>query len=197
MRIQGSIISGYTNERTGLFQPVDEQKNLILYGGADIVASLLSGSSGLRISSMYFQYINQASYSHTPAAITRESGRESFDLLTGADHIDYLRVPIFTTPHISPSPADTSLYTGNSVMFTATSANVGNAGSITGLTPAHNYFASTGANGASHIFSVALAATPDPRQPASDVLFSRLNLATPLTVIANSHPTIFWSIRIS
>lgn len=197
MQLTGTIISGYTNERTGLFSPVHEQKNLLLYGAADIVAGLLAGDSRLAPSHMYFQYINQAVYSHVPAAITRSSGRTDFDALTGADYVDYLRAPIVTTPRIVKSPATSLDYRGNNAMFTATSGSVGLVGAIDGLSSAGNYFAASGAQGASHIFSVALVAAPDAENPAADVVFSRLNLTTPLTVIAGSHPTIFWSIRIS
>ena len=197
MHLKGSIISGYTNQLTGLFSPVAEQDNLLLYGAADIMAGLLAGTAGNQVTHMYFQYINQSSYSYTPPAITRSSGRSTFDALTGLDYIDYLRAPIFTTPRIAKSPSNSTDYQGNSVMFTATSANVGQAGEISGLSTNPNYFAASGAQGASRIFSVALAAATDPENPAADKIFSRLNLATPLTVLAGSQPTIFWSIRIS
>ena len=197
MHINGSITAGYTNSNTEIFHPVITQKNLLLYGAADIIAGMMSGSGGYQISHMYFQYINQTENAYTPEPINRSSGRSNFTQLGGSSNIDYLRVPILTTPRISKSPANSSDYNGNNVMFSATTASIGTVGNLSGASSVPKYFNSIGDNGPSRIFSVALVSARDIEDPASDVIFSRLNLVSPLTVIVGAHPTVYWSIRIS
>jgi len=197
MHINGSITAGYTNSNTEIFHPVIAQKNLLLYGAADIIAGMMTGSSGYQISHMYFQYINQGIYSYSPPSITRSSNRADMLTTIGSSNIDYLRVPILTAPRVSKNPSDSIDYNGNHIMFSATTASVGTVGNIKGSSSTQYYFSSDGVNGVSRIFSIALVAARDIEDPSSDIIFSRLNLNTTLTVIAGAHPTVYWSIRIS
>jgi hypothetical protein len=196
MEFTGHVTAGYKNKRTGLFTPVLEQKNLILYGAADIVAGLLNGDNTLRLSHMYFQYQNTSGDVTITPSLDRSSGRADFSptALTGAgpDYEDWLRVPSVTQGRIFQSPTGSANYAGNNLYLTATSAA---APAQVGNSPAHNYFAASGGNGPSKIFSVALVSAPNPNDSSTDKIFSRLNLITPLTVLAGSHPCMFWSIR--
>lgn len=199
MHLTGSIVAGYTSDKTKNFSPVFKMNNLVLFEAADIITGLLNGDNSLRLSHMYLQYTNTNSYTYSPEAITRSSGRADFDALTGAspDYIDYLRVPIWSQGRFSKSPAETENYESNVLSLVATTASVGAIGEISGLSPAGNYFAASGDQGGSYIFSAALVSAPHPENPSADKVFSRVNFATPLEVLAGSQPTIWWSIRIS
>ena len=55
MHIVGRVQAGYTNPNTGIFSEVVDQKNLIVYEAADIMASLITGDYTRQISYMYFE----------------------------------------------------------------------------------------------------------------------------------------------
>lgn len=202
MHIVGRVQAGYTNPNTGIFSELIDQKNLIVYGAADIMASLISGDHSYKISHMYFEYINSPNGStYVPPTITRNDGRSYFDNFTGVgtngEKLDYIRVPIITSPKIFKSPAQSQEYSGNAVYFNATSAAVGSVGAIAGESPSKRYFSSNGVDGPSSIYSVSLVSTPNAEHASQDKVFSKLNLSTPLTVLSGSNPTIYWSIRFS
>ena len=202
MHIVGRVQAGYTNPNTGIFSEVVDQKNLIVYEAADIMASLITGDYTRQISYMYFEYINSPSGStYTPPAVTREDGRSYFDNFSGVgingEKLDYIRVPIITTPKIFQSPSQSPEYTGNAVYFSTTSAAVGAVGGIFGQSSSQRYFSSNGLDGPSNIYSVSLVSATNPNHAAQDKVFSKLNLSTPLTVLSGSNPTIYWSIRFS
>jgi len=193
MHAVGQIQAFLTSMRTGRTTEVLKQKNLIMYQAADVMAGLLAGDRSKTISHMYFQYENTNS---TPTAIptlTRASGRDDFDGISGvAPAQDWLRVPLVTTPRISRIPDNSEVFGGNAVMFAATSAS---SPSMSGESPAHNYFASSGVNGPSKITSVALVAAPTPSNNLNDLVFSRVNLQTPLTLPAGFYLTIYWLVK--
>jgi hypothetical protein len=202
MHIVGRVQAGYTNPNTGIFSEVLDQKNLIVYEAADIMASLITGDYKRQISYMYFEYINSPSGStYVPPTITRNDGREYFDNFTGVglngEKLDYIRVPIITTPKIFNSPPQSEEYSGNAVYFNTTSAAVGAIGGIRGESPSNRYFSSNGIDGPSNIYSVSLVSAYNPDHASEDLVFSKLNLSTPLTVLSGSNPTIYWSIRFS
>ena len=192
MRATGEITACYQNIRTGRITPVLRQKNLILFEGADIMAGLLAGNPLLVPSYMYLQYHNTSGTVLTPPAITRGDGRSYFNSITGTSpKQDWLRIPIITTPKVLVTPDDSSDYQGNGVIFTGSSAA---SQTLLGESPAHNYYAASGANGPSNVFALALAAAPVPQNGALDKLFSRINLTTPLAMQPGSHLTFYWAI---
>ena len=195
MQLIATPTFGYTDAQTGHFSPMETQKNLIVYQAADIVAGLLAGNMSCKLSHMYFQYQNvNGSVSVTPT-LTQSSGIADFKAITGgAPYQDYLRVPIITTPMTFQSPSGSPYYQSNGVYVTASSAS---SPTMLGESPAHNYFASSGANGPSQIFAIALVSAGDPNSSAADKVFSRLVLSTPYPVLSGSYPTIFWSLQVS
>jgi hypothetical protein len=202
MHIVGKVQAGYTNTNTGIFSEVINQKNLIVYQAADIMASLIAGDRTRQISYMYFEYINSPNGpAYVPPAVTRHDGRSYFDNFNGTglngEKIDYLRIPIITAAKIFQSPVQSSEYSGNAAYFSATSAAVGTIGGITGQSPAKRYFSNNGPDGPSSIYSVSLVSAPNANHASEDQVFSKLNLSTPLTLLSGSNPTVYWSIRFS
>ena len=201
MHLSCEVLAGYRNNQTGLFSPVCEQKNLVLFEGADIIAALLAGDTTAQLSHMYFHYQNKPALSALsaglPPVLDRSMGRSSFAEITGAspNFEDYLRVPIITAPRPFRSPSDSVDYQANGLYLTATA---GASETMQGESPAHNYFGAGGDpdHGPSTIFDAALVAARDPKLPSLDRVFSRVTLATPLTFQEGSQPTIFWSVRI-
>ena len=197
MNLNCLVTAGYTNDKTGLFSPVSEQKNMVMYQGADIIASLLGGDQSAALSHMYFCFSNIGDT--TPPAIPSAldptmGGSWFYDNVNGANKYDWLRVPIITTPRVFRSPSNSTDYANNGLYLTATAAA---SETMAGESPAHNYFGPSGVNGPSTVFAAALVSAPNPASPTKDRIFSRVTLTTPITVVAGSQPTIFWSVRIS
>lgn len=198
VRLNCEVLAGYTNDKTGLFSPVSEQKNLVLYEGADIIAALLGGDTTAQLSHIYFHFQNKPAVSALsaglPPTLDRSMGQASFAEITGEtpEFEDFLRVPIITTPRPFRSPSDSTDYVANGIYLTATSAA---SETMLGESPSHNYFGVDAGNGPSTVFGAALVAARD-TLASRDRVFSRVTLATPLTFLAGSQPTIFWSLRI-
>jgi hypothetical protein len=182
----GNLIVGYRDAVTDVFTPVVEQNNLITYGGADIMAKLLSGDTRYVINGMYFQFKNSSD--HTGQTIDRTNKASYFHTLTGAN-TDWLRVPILTSGGISRSPIESVAYAGNSVTFVATTAAVGS----TGQSPEGSTFSQSSS---SKIFSLALVSMPykDDTLKIHDIVFSRADLANSIPAIDNSYIDVFWTI---
>jgi len=193
MKLNCIVTAGTTNDKTGLFSPICEQKNLVMYEGADIIAGLLAGQP-LQLSHMYFHYYNSGTV--TAPALNRTMGRSWFyDSIPGSGNVnstqDWLRVPIITTPKLFKSPSDSAYYNNNGIYLTATSAA---STSKTGES-SRNLAFSSDAN--SKVLAVALVSATDPSDYRKDKIFSRVNLGTAITVASGSQPTIFWSVQIS
>lgn len=189
MQAVGHVIGCYTNIKTGKETEVFRQKNLILYEGADIMAGLLSGDRKFFPSHMYFAYENKDSAPTAPS-FQRDGGTSYFSTLSeSVPTQDWLRVPIITTPRISVIGSN---YSGNAVTFSASSAS---SDSLRGESPEQNYFAASGVDGASRVYSVALVSATNPNTKSGDKVFSRLNLSSPLTVTSGHHLTFYWIIK--
>lgn len=184
--VRGEIVAGYRDISTNKFSPLIVQKNLVTYGGADIMAQLVAGNVKYAINGMYFKYENTTETPSGSAPSRELTVSDQYHNLTGADGIDWLRVPIITTGKIAPLPAE-SHYSGNSVTFVATTASV----ATTGISPEENPFNSSSN---SKIFSVALVAMPDSTNKISDIAFSMANLTSAIPAIANSYIDVFWTI---
>ena len=193
MKLNCIVTAGTTNDKTGLFSPICEQKNLVMYEGADIIAGLLAGQP-LQLSHMYFHYCNGDLVSPVSIGSDRTLGRSWFyNNIPGSLYPtqDWLRVPIITTPKLFKSPSDSANYNNNGIYLTATSAA---STSKTGESSANLAF-SSGAN--SKVLAVALVSATDPSNYRKDKIFSRVTLTAPITVASGSQPTIFWSVQIS
>lgn len=192
MQAIGRVIGCYTNQKTGRETRIFDKKNLILYEGADIMAGLLSGDRRFFPSHMYFVYENTNSIITSPPATTRADGRAFFASIAGSSpNQDWLRVPMISTPKLSIIGEE---YAGNVVTFSASSAA---SDTLEGESPAHNYFASSGGDGPSKVFSLALVSALNPNTNKDDKVFSRLDLDSPMSVLAGHHLTFYWTIKFS
>ena len=195
MNLDCTVIAGHTNDKTGIFSPVSTQHNMVMYQGADIIAALLSGDQSAALSHMYFHYSNDGDTTPTVPTLDRTMGGSWFyDYVTGVDYYDWLRVPIITAPRLFRSPSNSSNYTANGIYLTATAAA---SESMHGESPQGNEFGSGAVPSPSIVFAAALVSAANPSFPSQDKIFSRVNLVTPLTTVAGSQPTIFWSVSIS
>ena len=147
------------NPETGHVKMLVEQKNIIPYQGADVLARLLAGDEDYAPGAMFFEYENTAGSPTVPTPL-RSEGIDYYlsDLPLDANK-DYIRAPLVVSPAISASGSD---YNGNQVTFFAITS--GTSG-VHGRTFDHSVN--------SKVYGVALAATPTPTQYTQDLLFSR------------------------
>ena len=141
--------------RTKEVKKVIQRSNLVLYGGADILALLIAGNSNYKLNAMYIEFQNTGGVPVSPPSFNRSGGRLYYDGLTGAD---YLRVPILTSPALSKSSA---YYENNQAAFFAMTE---------GVAGVHG----TPFNTTSEVYGAALVATPDVGDQSRDIVFSRV-----------------------
>lgn len=191
MQLSAIVTPCYRNILTGKETPLFDQKNLHMFGCADIMARLLNGEMNYRISHMYFQYQNTNSSPSVNPTQVRSKTRASFDSISGGapNYEDWLRVPIITLGKIQKVPDTTEDYDGNAVIFNATSAA---SETMAGESPAHNYYASSGANGPSKIVAAYLVAAPKGSESKGDIVFSGVTLTSPVTMQPGHHISIYW-----
>jgi hypothetical protein len=194
----GTVVMGYRNRTTNVFSPFLTQKNLIMYGAADVMARLISGDSRYAISHMYYHYINTSSNPLPSPIGSRADGINFFENINGSTE-DWLRIPILTSAKIDKyydynvSGTYNDVYSGNMATFVASSASHPTQTGESNTDPL-NYFGNSGPNGPSKIIGVALACSPEPQNKYADIVFSRLSLNSPITVQENSYIDCFWSI---
>jgi len=143
--------------KTGHVKMLVEQKNIIPYQGADVLARLLAGDDSYVPGAMFFEFENTAGAPVVPTP-ARDEGIDYYLSGLGANQ-DYIRAPLIVTPAISASGSD---YDGNQVTFFAITS---------GTTGVHGETFDHTVN--SKVYGVALAATPEPSTYTSDRLFSR------------------------
>lgn len=148
------------DEKTGEIVQLVEQKNIIPYQGADVLARALSGNSSYGAGAMYFEYENTAGVPTIPSPQRDEDISYYLDTLNLSATKDYIRIPLVVPAGFSSSNSDR--YDGNQVTFFAMTS---------GTTGTHGKAFSNAAN--SKVYGVALAAAPTPAQYTSDLLFSR------------------------
>jgi hypothetical protein len=177
------------HKETGEKELLVDNKNLILYGGSDLLALSLGGFRNAKISNMYIGYLNIATGSPiTPTTIDKSySVPFSYYGQPGA-HEDkgYIRAPLAYAPTYQASTSD---YDSNQVIFTSVIS--ANQESTSG---ADFLFADDVSLTPSHIFEIALAAALDPATASSDIIFSRASF-TPITYDQNYNLSISWGIQ--
>ena len=175
--LEGFIKIWQTDPKSGDIKLLVDKRNLILKGGAKIIASALGGNTDSKIWGMYIGYSNDP----------------DFDLVTDAPAIDVdytNRFINFEAPlgflreqlTFSPTYMSTTGYESNTVFFS------------TMITSAHS---AGGAefNTSSQIYEVALISAADPTAALHDTVFSRTNF-NPVQYNSNYNFTITWGIRI-
>lgn len=164
-------------------QPLFEQKNLYLFGGADIVASLVARRPGYGIATMYLEYENLPTPSTpiVPPSYDRAGGVGYYSTLSAPR--DFLRIPLTIDPTIISS--DPLVYAGNQVTFLSISS-----GSIGqhGLPFDHTVN--------SAIFGAGLVASPVQDTQANDIVWSRAYFADRYVLKQMNHQIgVQWTLR--
>jgi hypothetical protein len=175
--LEGFIKIWQTDPKSGDIKLLVDKRNLILRGGAKIIASALGGNTDSKIWGMYIGYSND------PA----------FDLATDAPaiDIDYTnRFINFEAPlgflreqlTFSPTYMSTPGYEDNTVFFSTMITSANSAGGAE-------------FNTSSQIYEVALISVADPVVAIHDTVFSRTNF-NPVQYNSNYNFTITWGVRI-
>ena len=154
-----------------------DKKNLILKGGAKLIAHALGGDDTAKIWGMYIGYNNDP----------------DFDLVTDAPAIDVdytNRFINFESPSgflrekltFSPTYLSSAQYEDNTVLFSTMITSASTAGGAE-------------FNTSSQIYEVALISVTDPENATTDTVFSRTNF-NPIQYNSNYNFTITWGVRI-
>jgi hypothetical protein len=175
--LEGFIKIWQTDPKSGEIKLLVDKRNLILKGGAKIIASALGGNVDSKIWGMYIGYSNDP----------------NFDLVTDAPTIDVdysNRFINFESPlgflreqlTFSPTYMSTTGYESNTVLFSTMITSANSAGGAEFNTD-------------SQIYEVALISAADPTAALYDTVFSRTNF-NPVQYNSNYNFTITWGIRI-
>lgn len=168
---------------TNIIHKMIVKRNLILFGGADVLAALIAGR-GSAVNAMYMEYKNLASpgLSITPPAFDREGGISYYSGLSGSPDIDFLRIPLTVNPTIEASDV---VYGGNQVVFFGVSE---------GAVGFHGKSFLDTSNSA--VFGAALVAAADLGDQSQDVVFSRIYSGIDKVLKVAGHQIgVTWTIR--
>lgn len=168
---------------TNIIDKMIVKHNLILYGGADIMAALLAGR-GSPVNAMYMEYKNLASpgLSITPPVFDREGGISYYNGLSSSPDIDFLRIPLTVNPALEASDV---VYGSNQVVFFGVSE---------GTTGFHGKSFLDTANSA--VFGAALVSAADLDDQSQDIVFSRLYAGIDKVLKVAGHQIgVTWTIR--
>jgi hypothetical protein len=151
-----------------------DKPNMILRGGAKIIAKTLAGDNSSKIWGMYIGYNNTSDFAKPE--ITVQYGNPFGTL---SSDFGYLREPL-TFP---PSFLSSENYDNNTVLFS------------TMITSATKVSGADFQDGVSNIYEVALIAAPDSADLTKDTVFSRTNF-NQILYDASYNFTITWGVRI-
>lgn len=163
--------------RTGEASLLVDKNNMILKGGARLIAHALGGKAEAKIWGMYIGYNNSAE-DFTYPQIDIDYSLPFGDYM---GNFGYIREPLTFTPNYISSVG----YTENTVLF---STMVTTASRASGE-------GSADFNEDSKIFEVALVSAPDPENPTKDTVFSRTNFEK-VKYDSTYNFTITWGVRI-
>jgi len=168
-------------EKDGVWTPVAEFSNNILYSGYDAMAKALGGDRDYVVNGMYVEFMN-GSPSEPTISLTRDVSH--YKSLTSP--YGYIRFKTLSDPVYSAS--DGGVYTSNRVTFTGVTKGISSGGA--GVV-----------DGTSQFFSVALAAIPDIEDDSKDVLVSAAAIKSggvfaPMIKAANSQLAFRWTIKL-
>lgn len=177
--LSGFIKIHKTDPSTGETFLLVDKKNLILKGGAKIIAQALGGVANSNIWGMYIGYNNDPEFNINEDAPTiDEDYTNKFSDYSSSNNFGYLREQLTFTPSFLSS----SGYDSNTVLFSTMITSASSAGGI-------------GFSEDSQIYEVALVAAREPLDPAKDIVFSRTNF-NPIKYDSNYNFTITWGVRI-
>jgi hypothetical protein len=158
---------------SGASQLVVDKKNMILKGGAKLIAHALGGDPTAKIWGMYIGYNNEQSFLAPGIDIDYSNTFTNFSAPFG-----YLREPLTFSPNYVASPG----YDENTVLFSTMVTSATKAGGAD--------FGSS-----SNIYEVALVSAVDANDLTRDTVFSRTNF-NPIQYNSSYNFTITWGVRI-
>ena len=154
-----------------------DKSNMILKGGAKLLAQSLSGDAGSKIWGMYIGFNNSADFNKP--LITVDYGNPFNKLNEISPSFGYLREPLTFPASFSSSEG----YDKNTVLFS------------TMITSASSVGGAEFQNGSSYIYEVGLIAAPEPSDISKDTVFSRTNF-NQILYDSSYNFTITWGVRI-
>jgi len=155
-----------------------ESSNLVVYGGGDVLASLLAGYTAYKISHMLFAYHNTAGTADTVVPARTDTVASAFTAL--ASPKDYIRASVLSPAQIT---ASSGLYSGNQATFVAI------ANAATGI---HGVSFNAASN--SKVNALGIVAAPT-GLAAGDVLYAYFGLSTAVPVVGSGQVTATWTLE--
>ena len=152
---------------------IDEKKNLVTYGGSDILAKALANE--LKVNCIYVVFENN------PAAIriSTDASNIAATYATSSPNRSFVRVPTMGDPVYSSTDPD---YANNEVSFL-------------GVTDGSSEFPAVPVtDGVSVFYHSALVAAPDMDDQTKDVVFSCANFSSDQTKVAGAQIGIRWTL---
>jgi hypothetical protein len=158
--------------------------NMILNGGADLLAKALAGINHANISHMYIGYKNTASGVFTRPVIDKAYSTPFTAYGSGLySDFGYLRLPLAYSPSFIAQEG----YSANVALFTTIVATTDNSHGAP-------FRAADYVGDPSQIFEIGLVAALDPTGQGQDIVFSRANF-DPLLYNDNFNLTTTWGIQ--
>jgi hypothetical protein len=151
-------------------------KNLVVFGGGDIISKVLSGDNTYRLATMYFSFDNAAAPTWVAAARTDTADSRFWS--AGPATRDYIRVSTLS-PSFSTSDGSHSFNRAQYIAITGTPAT-GEKG------------VSYGAVAGSKIGAMGLVASPTGARPG-DILYAYYVLPSPLAVVGSGQISAAWT----
>jgi hypothetical protein len=174
--LSGFIKVWQTDPNTGETSLLVDKKNMILKGGANIIARALGGDPTAKIWGMYIGYCNTDGVFQSPPIDIDYSS----PFLNYTGDFGYLREPLTFNPNYMYSAGYEE--NENTVLFSTMITTASKAGGAD-------------FNAYSQIYEVALVSVADLANPGKDVVFSRTNF-NPVLYNSNYNFTITWGVRI-
>jgi hypothetical protein len=177
--LTGFVKIWQSNPTTGESTLLVDKQNMILKGGAKIIAQCLGGKVDSKIWGMYIGYNNSVEFDPAESAppIDIDYSHPFSDFASGGD-FGYLREPLTFAPNYLSSEG----YDSNTVLFSTMITTASSAGGAVFNTD-------------SQIYEVALVAVPDVTNTTKDVVFSRTNFNA-IQYNSSYNFTITWGVRI-
>lgn len=172
-KISGHVKIWKVHKITGEKELVVDQPNMVLYGGAKVLAYALSGNENAKIWGMYLGFNNSGSFTPPTIDAAYSAPFSNFSAPFG-----YVREPLAFAPSFL---SDTN-YEDNTTIFT------------TMLTAASSEHGASLSSGTSRLYEVALVAALDPTSSNSDVVFARTNF-NPITYENNFNFIVSWGVK--
>lgn len=174
--LTGFIKIWRADKLTGQEELIVDKKNMILKGGAQIIAHSLAGKPESKIWGMYIGYYNGTGDPPTPIIDIDYTA----PFINYASPLGYLREPLTFSPSYLSSPGYEAYE--NTVLFSTMITTASKAGGAD-------------FNTSSQIYEVALVSVPDTNNPIKDTVFSRTSF-NPVQYNSNYNFTITWGVRI-